>query len=300
MKTRISAGTNVLVVYKKTTYERLVKEGFRKRVQRLLATHDPSVSRLNEAHEHHTQAIVRAKAVLKKLGLSATFKDLSVTSGEGFDFVLTLGGDGTLLWASHIVGPETPMLAINTSPKHSVGYFCAGGPGEMEELLVSAMEGRIKAVELQRMRVDLDGKPLSRRILNDMLFSHQCPGATTRYILQFDGITEEHKSSGIWVGPAAGSTAAQHSAGGRVLPLGSRKLQFVVREPYTGDGRRYDLTKGIVDPGGVLSMRSKMVHGRLYLDGPHREHQVELGQELTIQLSDEPLQLLGLQRRKLT
>ena len=44
---------------------------------------------------------------------------------------------------------------------------------------------------------------------------------------------------------AAGSTAAIHSAGGRIQALGSRKLQFVVREPYVFGEQRCRLRGGL-------------------------------------------------------
>ena len=78
------------------------------------------------------------------------------------------------------------------------------------------------------MRVELNGESLHDRVLNEALFCHASPAATSRYILRVaraDGAEpdvladEEQKSSGLWVGPAAGSTAAQRSAGGSVLPL---------------------------------------------------------------------------------
>jgi len=61
---------------------------------------------------------------------------------------------------------------------------------------------------LTRMRVERDGEVLHRRVLNDALFCHRSPAATTRYIISHEGREEHHKSSGVWVGPAAGSTAA--------------------------------------------------------------------------------------------
>jgi NAD+ kinase len=107
---------------------------------------------------------------------------------------------------------------------------------------------------------------------------------------------EEQKSSGLWVGPAAGSTAAQRSAGGRVLPLSSTKLQYVVREPYTPYGERHKLTVGLIDEGGSLVLRSKMKTGKLFLDGEHTVYDVTLGDVIKMRRSDEPLTVLGLKR----
>src|SRR5205814_102880 len=97
--------------------------------------------------------------------------------------------------------------------------------------------------------VRINGDVVTSRVLNDMPFCHQSPAATARYIVEHRGVVEEQKSSGMWIGPAAGSTAAQHSAGGKVLPLTSADLQMVVREPYKPRGKPYKLTHLIVKPG---------------------------------------------------
>ena len=107
---------------------------------------------------------------------------------------------------------------------------------------------------------------------------------------------EEQKSSGIWVGPAAGSTAAQRSAGGRILPLASGKLQYVVREPYRPHGEMLSLTLGVVDEEQALMIKSKMRKACLFLDGDPIAHEVTIGDTVTLRRSNEPLVVLGLSR----
>jgi NAD+ kinase len=114
---------------------------------------------------------------------------------------------------------------------------------------------------------------------------------------------EDQKSSGLWVGPPSGSTAAQRSAGGRVLPLASRKLQFVVREPYrpwpigAARARQPRLTQGLIDEVEALTLRSKMRSAKLFLDGDHLAYALSIGDVLTYRRSDEPLTVLGLRAR---
>jgi NAD+ kinase len=104
-------------------------------------------------------------------------------------------------------------------------------------------------------------------------------------------------SSGVWVGPAAGSTAAIRSAGGKVLPVGSQKIQFVVREPYRGVDNKYRLVKGLVPRGGEVRITSRMTKGRIFLDGTQKVHVVGIGDRVCMRLSHEPLTILGLSRR---
>jgi len=110
------------------------------------------------------------------------------------------------------------------------------------------------------------------------------------------GREEDQKSSGIWIGPAAGSTAAQRSAGGKIMPAGSKRLQFVVREPYEPRGVRYHWVHGMVDPPERLRIQSKMETSCLYLDGPHLTLPVVMGATIEMMRSHEPLTLLGFRR----
>ena len=201
----------VLVIYKKSAYQRLVRERKNARAAALVEAEHRTVSRWMAAHEAHRETLEEAKVALEKLGVRASFRYRSDAGrAEEFDMVITLGGDGTLLWASRLVGSQ-PMLAINSAPEFSVGYFCAGTKNNLEETLAQALCGDLKETKLTRMQVQLDGEVVSKRVLNDVLFCHESPAATTRYILEHRGKEEDHKSSGVWIGPAAGSTADRHA-----------------------------------------------------------------------------------------
>jgi NAD+ kinase len=288
----------VLVIYKKSTYQRYVGRA-QKRLEELIEHHDISVEGLLREHEIHQETLKRAKRALRELGARAIlrYRPEPMPEEGSWDLIVTLGGDGTLLWASHLADSSTPMLAINSAPDTSVGYFCAGDGHNVDEVLAEALAGRLRSSKLSRMRVEVGDRVISTRVLNDALYCHESPAATSRYILEHEGRQERQMSSGVWVGPAAGSTAALHSAGGKVLAIGSQKLQFVVREPYRGVGNRYELIKGMVAPGEDLQITSRMTKGRIFLDGTQKVHAVGIGDRIRMSLSDEPLTLLGLKRR---
>lgn len=290
---RPPAPPRVLVIYKKSTYQLMVSERKNPRARALLERNDRAVARMLASHEDHVHTIHETRALLERLGVDATFRYRATADRtEHFDLVISLGGDGTLLHASHLVGSQ-PVLAINTAPRDSIGYFCGGTKDNLEEVLVQALEGTLPGVQLQRAQISLDGEILSRRVLNDVLFSHESPAATTRYLIRLDSFEEEQRSSGIWVGPAAGSTAAQRSAGGRVLEPTSDLLQYVVREPYMPNGTHYELAKGLFRPDQELVITSKIHGGRLFVDGPNLRRNVALGGEVRVKASPESLTVLG-------
>src|SRR5262249_14992177 len=122
----------------------------------------------------------------------------------------------------------------------------------------------------------------------------------SRYILRIEHGEEDQRSSGLWVGPAAGSTAAQRSAGGRVLPLSSEKIQYVVREPYTPAGGRFRFAKRLVEPDHVLVLRSKMREAKVFLDGHRIVHSITIGDVLNLRRSADSLTVLGIAGKRRT
>jgi NAD+ kinase len=283
------------VVAKRSAYGRFLDEGEDPRIRQLLRRGDPSVRRWQKAHNDHVRTIERVQETLDQYGAVSWVLHGPQTEfdASGAELVVTVGGDGTLLSASHHV-LDTPILGVNSAPSHSVGFFCAGRLGNIKRLLHEALSGKLASVDLTRMAVDVDGQKVSSRVLNEALFCHASPAATSRYILKAGGRSEEHRSSGVWVGTAAGSTGALQSAGGRVMPLLSRRLQVVVREPYQGERKPYVLQQFEVPERRSAVIQNKMRDAYLFLDGPYRRVRVEIGETMTFSASDQPLRVLGL------
>jgi len=285
----------VFVAAKRSQYKKHVEDMHDPRALALLQRHDPAVARWSDAHESHTRTLARVFEYLDKWGarVVALSRPHAEFDPSGAQLIVTVGGDGTLLAASHnVFGP--PILGVNSAPKHSVGYFCAGSPKNLSWTIKRALDDELPSVRLTRMQVEINGRIQSSRVLNEALYSHVIPAATSRYILHCSRGQEEQHSSGFWIGPAAGSTGAQRSAGGRVLPLGSKRLQMVVREPYTAPGRPLRLTRFYVRPGETVRVQSKMDDAALFLDGPFKKIGIFLGDVVVFRASDEPLSVLGL------
>ncbi len=289
---------HVIVVGKRTAYRRFVEDEGDPRARNLIKKRDPSVASWRASHLEHSRTLEEVERVIDKVGAKGLFLERAHAAFDTSDaaLVIAVGGDGTLLAASHNVG-SVPILGVNSAPSHSVGFFCAAKRSDFASHLQRALEGKLASLRLTRMTVSLNGRMRSKRVLNEALYCHTSPAATSRYILHFAKKTEEQRSSGIWIGPAAGSTAAQHSAGGKVLPLSSDKLQLVVREPYSPYGK-FKLLKLLAGKTQEIRVQSKMDDASIFLDGPHRIVSVRLGDVVSFGVSDEPLSVLGLTRRK--
>ncbi|HEV8246985.1 MAG TPA: NAD(+)/NADH kinase [Polyangiaceae bacterium] len=290
---------HVVVVSKRTAYSRYVEDERDPRVVELLRRRDPAVHGWQKSHREHSRTLDEVERVLSRQGVRVLLvqRAQAVFDVEDAALVVVVGGDGTLLAASHSVGASGAILGVNSAPEYSVGFFCAARRETFRGKVAAALEGKLESVTLTRMAVEVNGRRRSSRVLNEALFCHSSPAATSRYELHRGKVREEQRSSGFWIGPAAGSTAALRSAGGKVLPLGSRALQLVVREPYVMFGRSYKLLKVLIEDGQQLVAESKMDEAALFLDGPYRQLPVQLGDEVSFRASDEPLKLLGLRSR---
>jgi NAD+ kinase len=151
------------------------------------------------------------------------------------------------------------------------------------------MAGQTKATRILRMTVAINGKPVRETAFNDVLVAHRNPAAMTRYRLTVGSAQEDHRSSGVWVSTAAGSTAGIRSAGGRRMPISSRRLQYLVREPYTWPQRRYRLARGFTPR---LSLQALTVDLGVWIDGSRVRYDLGLGDRVELQ-GGSPLLVMG-------
>lgn len=290
---------SIVVVAKRSAYGKFLEEDRDPRVRDLLKRADPSVRRWKQAHEAHVRTLEAVERAISKRGLKAWVLHGAhkVFSAEGAQLVVTVGGDGTLLAASHHID-TVPILGVNSAPSHSIGFFCGARATTFAQALDAALANPAKTTPLARMRVDVAGRVVSRRVLNEALFCHAIPAATSRYILHHGRHREEQRSSGVWVGTAAGSTGALRSAGGRVRPLSGRQLQVVVREPYLGEDQPYRMQRLLVEDGKHVTLHNKMHDAWLFLDGPFMKTRVSIGETVHFRLSKENLFVVGLDGRR--
>ncbi|MBW2275923.1 MAG: NAD(+)/NADH kinase [Deltaproteobacteria bacterium] len=291
----------ILVIHRRSPYTDMVPGGAAPDVADMFEANDPFVENIVKAHGAHEGAMQRVAAALDERGLESTWcHELDGVDPDSFDLVVTVGGDGTVLHASHNIG-DTPVLAVNSSPRTSVGFFTACGATGFPSVLDRALGGEVRPARLFRMSVRVGDEVVSDRVLNDVLFCHDCPASTTRYELTLRGRSEDQVSSGVWVATAAGSTAAIRAAGGRQIQAGSGRLQFAVREPGPCGGaedyRMPTVTHGFIEQGETLEIRSRSTVARIYIDGPHVDFPVGFGDMVSFTGAASPLNLLGYGRQ---
>jgi len=283
----------VLIVTKRSAYETYTVDRNAPRFAALLARRDPLVRGVVASHEEHYRTLEAVRKALEGAGVGVDRIDRGTPFDERlYDLVVVVGGDGTFISAAHHVR-AVPMLGVNSAPKDSVGFFCGATRATVDRMLARLLRDDLPATTFQRLRAEVDGEAMPEPALNDVLYAHESQGAMARYSLCVGGRREEQRSSGVWIGPPAGSRAAIGSAGGRRLPLEAHRFQFVVREPYLQRGHACRLRKGILGPDDSLEIQTRFAHARIFVDGPHVSRPIPFGAAVRVRLGDHPLCVLG-------
>lgn len=283
----------ILVVYKTSKLDVLLRQDAES--VDLLAKRDPRAYRdLVAGSESQTRSLESVREALTNAGIDAvwTSRDHFTEVPVGTDVVMVVGGDGTVLEVSHQVS-RIPVVALNSDPIRSTGYYCAANAADATELLGRLQAGQLQPSTLARLQLTVDGERFPYPCLNDLLVANENPCMMSRYVIEAGKRTEKQSSSGIWISTAAGSTAGIRSAGGTVMPLDGALIQYLVREPYTPRGVRYELLRGVRHLREGLKIQSLMHGGRLYVDGPWMTIPFGLGARLELS-EGPPLVVLGM------
>ncbi|XP_030516599.2 NADH kinase [Rhodamnia argentea] len=252
-------------------------------------TNPQVVHHLESRSKVHREAIRYCQNVLRQkfVDWEPILRDNVSQPIRNVDMVVTVGGDGTLLHASHFVDDSIPLLGVNSDPTQvaeveefgdqydatrSTGYLCAATVDNFEQILDDILEGQVQPSELSRIAICVNSAPLSTYALNDVLLAHSCPAAVSRFSFRIKrkghpcSPVVNCRSSGLRVSTAAGSTAAMLSAGGYQMPILSRDLQYMIREPIS-PGVASNLMHGFLNPGQSMEVAWFCKEGAIYIDG---------------------------------
>ncbi|BAT92476.1 hypothetical protein LR48_Vigan05g132100 [Vigna angularis] len=269
---------------------------------------------LENRRKVHHDAINFCQAILQKKSVEwkAVLRNNLLPPINDVDLVVTIGGDGTLLQASHSLDDKIPVLGVNSDPTRideveqcssefdatrSTGHLCAASVENFEQVLDAILEGQFLPSELRRTMISVNALHLSTYALNDILVAHPCPASVSRFSFR---IKEGNKpcsplvncrSSGLRVSTAAGSTAAMHSAGGFPMPILSRDLQYMIREPIS-TGEASDLMRGLIKDDQTLVATWTCRKGVIYIDGSHIYHTIQDGDIIAISSNAPVLKVL--------
>jgi NAD+ kinase len=207
---------------------------------------------------------------------------------EQYTLVITVGGDGTFLQTANHLQHQC-ILGVNSATQFSVGKLCAANVKNFETIFNKIKDGRFKIIPLYRLNLQLKRQRKEINALNDVLVCHQNPAVMCRYAIKIKGFEEEHRSSGVWVSTAVGSTGAIRSAGGKPIAAQLKRMQYLPRELYAYRKGQYRLKGGVLSQS--FQITSLMRFGMIYVDGANLKFHFPYGEVLKISLSN-PIQTI--------
>lgn len=211
------------------------------------------------------------------------------------DLVISIGGDGTFLDASHAIASQpdpakrVPLLGVNSVPESSFGNYCNATAANFQIMLDRILSGKEYCHEVARLQAAIDGRPVDVPVLNEVLVAGQNAAATARYDLKVGGLVSSQRSSGLIIATPSGTTGILHSAGGKVIALNSTRFAYQVLARFGRPEDDLDLNSGFVSFGDKLVVESTMSNGKIYIDGPHHEFAFKRGSVLEVSVDPNPL-----------
>lgn len=284
----------VYLVYKRSVYQKYVLDEKDRSAKAFLRGKNRSIRPMKKIHEAHYAFIREIENYIKNQGVEfETGFRHNTNDFKDHELIITVGGDGTFLRTAHHLTQNQMIMGINSLTTVSVGALCSATHKNYRKKLKEIFAGKYKIRELPLIKIRINGKVVKMEAVNDVLFTNISPAATSRYLIVSGGIREEHKSSGVWIATATGSTAVINAAGGFKVPREDQRLQFVIREPYQGIYNPYRLTRGFVNKNKDLTIINKMFDARIFIDGPTTSYRINIGDEVSFELSKRRLKVIA-------
>jgi NAD+ kinase len=191
----------------------------------------------------------------------------AASSLEGADILVSLGGDGTVLYGARAAAPfGVPILPINLG---TLGFIAWVKREEWRQRFDEAVSGQLAVSErfMLDVKVERSGKPIRAFSgLNDGVVSGSGPAKIVALGVSVNGVPlGRYRSDGLIVSTPTGSTAYSLAAGGPVLDPDMDAMVFTPICPFTLSNRP------LVVPGGetveLLVEPGQREHTILTVDG---------------------------------
>ncbi len=207
-----------------------------------------------------------AKQVAKELRAAGYRIDLAAAK-----FVITLGGDGTILRASRLLAKRRiPILGIHLG---GIGFLSEIELNDLGDALKQVRSGRYKIDERSMLEAQVGGKKLIA--LNDVVIAKSGISRVIKFALE--GIAD-YTADGLIISTASGSTAYNLAAGGPLLSPQSKSLIVSAICPHSLSNR------SLVLDGPVVFELNRGNDVILTADGQH-VLPVKTGQKVTVRRS---------------
>lgn len=290
----------IAVISKVTSLEHYRRKygGSGKTLKKNLERAGIDANELLRAEKAHAEALKFILSTLSKENCKIVeyLTDNAPTIIKNVDLVIAIGGDGTLLSASHRIIDETPFLGINSDPTRSRGFLSSCVPKFFPQKLKRILSGTHPLIPFTRLQLTIpDEKRRIPFVLNDIFLGGNNPEDTVKYQVTINKKTVRHMDSGFLISTGAGSTAWIYNASrislsevsslfrlakskkssselkklvneynsALLLDKSASVFKYYSRDSITGPLASSDFQSGYATE---LHLRSNMYHGRIVVD----------------------------------
>jgi hypothetical protein len=196
---------------------------------------------------------------------------------EDKNLIITIGGDGTFLSASHFIENQI-ILGINDNPLRSEGYLTTANLKNLDKKLQEIFSGKAKIKNYTREKIKIFKKDrciITENALNETYFGNVNPHHPSNYEIIYRNKKEFQRSSGVLITTGTGSTAWYKTMGGWKYNKTKEQLRFRIRELFKGRILKPRIKKGKINKEENFTIISKINHGILAIDSirTHKIHQ---------------------------
>ncbi|MGQ4910835.1 MAG: NAD(+)/NADH kinase [Candidatus Thorarchaeota archaeon] len=181
------------------------------------------------------------------------------------DFVITIGGDGTILYTlSRLRDRETPLFCIN---RGTVGFLTESGTTTATSALDRVLKGDCIIERNTNISSGVEDR-IFEDALNEVYVVSAIPGRLLTFQVFLDGVRVDYgRADGAMLATPCGSTAYALAAGGSILAPDVNGLIFVPVCPP-----RFELKSIVVPDTSVLELElvKPGVSGLAVIDGQTR------------------------------
>ncbi len=177
----------------------------------------------NTCKDEAAALALEISALLKRENLEPFIYDYEGKSGEnpfsGYDLAITLGGDGTVLFAARYCGRlGIPIFPVNLG---EFGFIAGVEKDSWQSPLLDYLAHRLESAPRMMLNASVvrSGTQLySSDVLNDVVVSGKGMAKIVNLHIQFDGISfGSYRADGIIAATPTGSTAYSAASGGPIL-----------------------------------------------------------------------------------
>lgn len=160
-----------------------------------------------------------------------TQTESDITSITAADFIVVIGGDGSILYTARIAREiEKPVLGINSG---HLGFMTNTQPEDLETALDNLAADNFK-IDKRHFLVATDKQGNKYYALNEFLFARRDATSMINITAAYDGdLINTYWADGLIVSSSTGSTAYNLSAGGPIVAPGTGVMLVTPISPHT-------------------------------------------------------------------